>query len=230
MQTAELFPREGYHGRSRVELHGARSKRDHTVDKRVVLLLEVHHVTEHVGLGVVLVEHGLVKERSGSGKTSDRGSDALGRHLQLLREGVKNLGLNGGLTLDSAKHVDDIGQIKRTDTFVKGNTDSFVVNFSEVDTSLDRSGVDVGSGYTGARNVNGKGIKEGLVDGGEAEGSKGFREDSGEGVDLAGNSAKTFGPVVDGVHGGHVGEKSLGSAHVGSGLLTSNVLLSGCDG
>lgn len=90
--------------------------------------------------------------------------------------------------------------------------------------------MDVRSGYTGARNVNGKGVKEGLVDSGEAEGSKGIREDSGEGVDLAGNSAKTFGPVIDGVHGGHVGKKSLGSADVGSGLLTSDVLLSGCAG
>lgn len=49
-------------------------------------------------------------------------------------------------------------------------------------------------------------------------------------MNLAGNSAKTFRPVVDGVHGGHVGEKSLCSTDVGSSLFTSNMLLSGYDG
>lgn len=49
-------------------------------------------------------------------------------------------------------------------------------------------------------------------------------------MDLARNSAKTFRPMVDGVHGGHVGEKSLGSTDVGSGLFTSDMLLSGYGG
>lgn len=85
-----------------------------------------------------------------------------------MSEGIENLGLNSGLAFDSVKHVNDIGQIKRTDALVKSDTDSLVVNLPEIDTSIDRSSVDIGSGYTGAGNVNGKGVKEGLVDSGEA--------------------------------------------------------------
>ena len=51
--------RERNHGRGRVELHRARSEGDHGVDEREILALEVVDVPEHLGLGVVGVEHGL---------------------------------------------------------------------------------------------------------------------------------------------------------------------------
>lgn len=53
VDASEARHGEGDHGRRRVELHRARSERDHGVDEREVLALEVVDVPQHLGLGVV---------------------------------------------------------------------------------------------------------------------------------------------------------------------------------
>ena len=49
-------------------------------------------------------------------------------------------------------------------------------------------------------------------------------------VHPAGDLRQSFGSVVHGVGGGHVGEQHLGGADVGGGLLTTDVLLAGLQG
>ena len=50
-------------------------------------------------------------------------------------------------------------------------------------------------------------------------------EHAGHGVHALGDLLEPLGAVVDGVHGGHVGEQGLRRADVGRGLLAADVLL-----
>ena len=61
VQVGELGPRDRLHLRRGVELHRARPKRDHRPVEGEVLVGQPSQVAEHLVLGVVSVEHGLVQ-------------------------------------------------------------------------------------------------------------------------------------------------------------------------
>ena len=57
VDVRELGPGDGLHLSSRVQLHGARTQRNHGAVKCQVLISEVTQVAHHLGLGAVLVEN-----------------------------------------------------------------------------------------------------------------------------------------------------------------------------
>ena len=244
VQTAKLFPRKRHHRRRRVELHRARSEGDHAVDERVVLFLQMHHVSQHVGLGVMLVEDRLGEEGAFSREMPDRRLERLGGEVELASEGVERVGLDLALALDAVKDVDNVGEVERSDRLVEGDADSLVVDFAEVDTGIDRGFVDLCRREAGGRHVDGESVKVGLVEDSESEGLERRGEHAGKRVHLACDTTETGRTVVNGVHGGHVGEERLPGhvsctpqiteqqdsrrAHVRRRLLTTDVLLTSC--
>ena len=80
MDVRELGPGDRDHLARRVELHGARAQRDHRAVERQVLVGEAAQVAQHLGLGVVAVEHRVREER----RACARG--AAGTRFELVRD------------------------------------------------------------------------------------------------------------------------------------------------
>ncbi len=75
MDPPELRPGDRNHLRGRVQLHRARAERDHRPVEREVLVGEPPEVAEHLGLGVMPVEHRMRKDLRRPGQ-ADRDPDA----------------------------------------------------------------------------------------------------------------------------------------------------------
>jgi hypothetical protein len=63
MDSAELRPGHREHLGRRIQLHGARAQRNHRRGERQILVLEALEIPEHLGFGVIAVEHGVREER-----------------------------------------------------------------------------------------------------------------------------------------------------------------------
>lgn len=217
--------RDGKHLGGGVELHGARTQRDHGVHQRDILGLEEVDVSQELRLSVVLVEDGLLKV----GRLSLEGRG------DLVVEELGRIRLESGLELGLryTEALDKVAKALQGHTLVQGEADLVLSNPAEVD-ALERSLlVDLGDGLWGS--LEGNSIEQNravLADAVGVELELALLEDealskTGLAPDILGNGLETLGSVVDGVKGRHVGQKSLSSADVASGLLSSNVLLTG---
>src|SRR5690606_7722162 len=66
MNLRKLRPGDRKHLGGGVEFHGARAKRNHRSGEREVARFEPLDVAEHLGLGVVAVEDGVLEEFAGA--------------------------------------------------------------------------------------------------------------------------------------------------------------------
>ena len=87
-----------------------------------------------------------------------------------------------------------------------------------MEVSLDGGGVYAGDG-NGIEEVPGHELLSGILDGLCKGGS--------ERVDALGNGLEALRAVVDGVHGGDIGQQRLRSTNIGGSAFTANVLLAG---
>ena len=145
----------------------------------------------------------------------DRLSQELGSPLELLRQEARLSQTSGAQSrsrsdlhellrsdgLSSSGLDEDVGQSEEIDdsnTLVEGDSDGGSVDSSKVDPGVVGDGVK-SLGSSGGGGGDREGVEEVLVlDGvrGGGDGNENLLEDVGEGVDLGGNSSKTFGTVV----------------------------------
>jgi hypothetical protein len=200
------------------------SERDHGVNEREILALEVVDVSEHLGLGVVGAVRAKTSLESDASKNcgerrlnslEDRLSQILAGPPELLREeaclperGAAQSSF--GRELDKLLRSDRLSsrsldedvregeEIHETDTFVKSHSDGGVVDAAKVDLGIVGDRVKLG-GSPGSGGRDGERVEEVGVDdrvGGGREGGEGLLEDVGEGVNLGGDSSKALGSVV----------------------------------
>jgi hypothetical protein len=208
-----------------VELHGARTQRDHGVHERNILGLEVVDVSQKLGLGVVLVEDGLLEV---AGLSLERSGD-------LIVEELGFVGLKSGVEIGfrNTKDLDEVTEALKGDALVEREANLVISDAAEVDALGISLLVNLGNSLR--RALESDSIEKNraiLAETLSVELELALLEnealsETGLAPDILSNSLETLGTVVDGVESRHVGKKSLGSADVAGGLLTSNVLLSG---
>jgi hypothetical protein len=219
--------RDGKHLGGGVELHGAGTQRNHGVHQRNILGLEEVDVSQELSLSVVLVEDGLLKV----------GGLSLEGRGDLVVEELGGVGLKSGLELGlrDTEALYKVAKALQGHALMQGEADLVLSNPAEVD-ALERSLlVDLGDGLGGG--LEGDSVEQDgavLTETVGVELELALLEDealskTGLAPDVLGNGLETLGSVVDGVKGRHVGQKSLGSADVAGGLLSSNVLLTGLE-
>jgi hypothetical protein len=234
VEGRELGPGDGEHLSGGVELHGARSEGDHGVGKRQILGLEVVDVTEHLSLGVVLVEDGVLEVSRGSLESLGDGSGSSRGDLQVLSNLNKHLlPLQAARNLDSEgrKSSQDILKILHRNSLVHGNGNTLGVKNTKVD-SVPLS--DLCADILSILNLDRNSVEESTLSVGtsvdlESHTASTFSQDHGQRVNTLSNRLQPSGSVVDSVHSAHVCKKSLSGTDVGSSLLTTNVLLTGLE-
>lgn len=224
MDVAELGPGDRDHLGGGVQLHGAGTERDHRVGEREILVLEAVDVTEHLGLGVVRVEDlvGQVLGGTDEALIEDLGGARLG-DVQLVGDAEEV----GGRGTIAGENLDELLQLGLVDGLVKGDTDGLGIKLADVDTGSEGL---LDEGISTTLDLDGQGVKEALVLDLVTSLLDSLGKDDGHVVDALGDLLDTSRSVVDGIEGSHVGEEGLGSADVGGGLLTTNVLLTGLEG
>ncbi|KAK1244515.1 hypothetical protein MKX07_003314 [Trichoderma sp. CBMAI-0711] len=225
------------HLRGAVELHGAGAEGDHGVDQGQILGLEVVHVAQHLRLAVVGVEDGVGEEL---GLSSDGLWQALDELLRGLREsllpvlgGDIEVGVAVVLVGNRLEGLDDANiELEGKGGGHGQNKLVGLPGLAAADALIHELAAQ-GPADNGVVKVEGDGVGEDLAVGVDGAGRDVEAVVLGGGLDHAGVSQvvdghlpQLLGAVVDGVHGRHVGQKSLGSADVARGLFSSNVLLS----
>jgi hypothetical protein len=214
---------DGKHLSGGVELHGARAQGNHRVDERNILGLKVVDVSQKLGLGVVLVENGLLKV---TGLSLERGGDLVVEELGLV-------GLKSGIEigLGNAKDLDKVAEALERDTLVKREANLVLGNASKINALGISLLVSLCNSLR--RALEGHSVEENrsiLANTVSVELELALLKDealskSGLAPDVLSNGLKTLGTVVDSIESRHVGKKSLSRADVAGGLLASNVLL-----
>ena len=219
-----------------VQLHGARSQRNHGVDQRQILGLEVVHVSEHLSLAVVGVENWVSQELGlAANRLREAVEDVLGALLvTLLPELGSSLNINVGLVLggNSLEGLDNADECLHVECG-RNSQDNLAVGPSLTGTDallVQLTAESLADNGVGEANCNRIGENAAF---GVDRGSDNVqavvlscRLDHASVAEVAdGHFTELLRSVVDCVHGRHVGEKSLGSADVAGSLLTSNVLL-----
>ena len=207
----ELRPGDGFHLGRGVQLHGARTQRDHGAVQGQVAVREAADVAQQLGLGAVRVEHRVLQVVGGA---LDGGVQA-----ERLPAGVASHG--------RAERGDDVGDDARRRGLIGGDADGVGVDGAQVD-ALGVGGRD--DFRCPARHGDGDGVEEGGVQHVQAGGLQRGGDGLGVAVDGLGDRLQPVGAVVDGVEGGHDGQQRLGGADVGRGLLAADVLLAGLQG
>lgn len=219
VNIAELRPGQRNHAAGAIELHRAATQRDHGVDKTEVLGGQVVNVSEHLGLGVVLVEDRVGQDFGGALQVgSDSGP---GGFCQVGKCDERLVGC-------SRENVDQIDQLLRCNTFVESDPDAALVDLSKVDSSSDGGGVDSLGAGDGASDIKSKGIEVGGIESFEAERLDRGLENLCEAVDFVGDAMKAVWSVIYRVHGSHVSKERLCGADVAGSLFTTNMLLTSC--
>ncbi|CAH0038163.1 unnamed protein product [Clonostachys rhizophaga] len=208
---------DGKHFGGGVELHCAGAERDHGVDEGEILVTKVVDISQKLGLRVVLVEYGVLEEGGLALEVGGDGRVGIESTVQTL--------LNGGIEilLSHVEALEKLAQALQRDTLVKRESQLGLTDLAQVD--VEERGLLV--------SLEGQGVEEdGAIvsetGGGELEVALACDKilcQAGLGPNILGNGLETFGAVVDGVEGAHVGQQSLGGADVAGGLLTANVLL-----
>ena len=207
VQSGELRPGDGLHLGGRVELHRARSERDHTAIKRVVIVGEVLEIAHHRRLGAVRVEHRMGEVLAGAQQVR-RDPVELVRHRvvdELLAEDAR----------DGAHVIESRGLVCR---------ELHMIVVDEMDEIAGRMGPLHHSRGTRL------GVQcDGVEEVGRVDRVTGLRRGPGKHVSEACHSGcdllESLRAVVDGIHGRHDGEQHLGGADVRRGLVATDVLL-----
>ncbi len=174
------------------------------MDERQVAVLELLEVAEHLVLGPVALERGVVEE---AGRAGQRAVVA----------GAVGLGHER-----AAEGVDEVGEVGVGDGLVERDPDRPVGVAPEVDRVLVAGERDH---VLAVAQADAQGVEKGAVDDLVA----GRLERPGQpprlAVDVLGDGRQPVGPVVDGVEPGDVGQEHLGRADVARRLLAADVLL-----
>jgi hypothetical protein len=206
-----------------VELHCAGAKRNHGVNEGDILGLEVVDVSKELGLGVVLVEDRLLEV---AGLSLERSRDLVIEEGSLIRRKSRlELGLR------NAKGLDEVTEALKGDTLVKREANLVLSNTAKVNVLRLSVLVNLGNGLR--RSLESDSIEKNRTILAETLSVKlelALLKDqalgkTGLAPDILSNGLKTLRTVVDSVESRHVGKKSLSSADIAGGLLTTNVLL-----
>ena len=119
-----------------------------------------------------------------------------------------------------------VGHVGQAHGLVQRHQHARVVQAAQVD-ALARGAGQRGVGRCGIREAVDQGVEPGGVLGGECSGLflHAGSQQPGHAVGAQRNAAQSFGAVVDGVEGRHVGQQGLGGADVAGGLVAADVLL-----
>ena len=117
VEVGELGPRDRLHLRRGVELHRARPKWDHRAVEGQVLVGEASQVPEHLVLGVISLEHGLVQVVVGRAAVS--------------RPSGASSGWSGRCAPNAASARSTTSEARR---LVEGEADAAVVDATEIET------------------------------------------------------------------------------------------------
>ena len=221
----EFRPGDGFHLGGGVELHRARAQRDHRPVQCEVSVGQGAQVAHHRGLGAVGAEDGVGEEfgvavefrvecgfRNGVGS---EGSRRGGREVRVIDPGVDAEGFEQTVGIG-----DRVG-------FAEGDSDRGVVDDADVVSGL----VGHVTGGFGVGDAQCHGVEELPGENlGAGGGVRGLREGLSEPVDAGGDAGQADGTVVDGVHGGDVGQQRLRGADVARRLLAADVLFAGLQG
>merc|ERR1711937_1020216 len=216
MNVGEFSPGDWHHLSGGVQLHGTGAQWNHRMAQGKILRLKSRQISEHLVLGMIGVENWMSQEvRSSLESTNiviNLSSKGLGseRSRASRQDGEKHIDiLEGGSLIKSNR---DVAGIQHTNVVVllnSGSNHSSGLSFSNVDRDSveEEVGLDTHSHLLGT-----------------------VSHDSSEAMHSTSDFLQTFRSVVDGVHSGNVGKESLGSANVGRGLLSSDVLFTGLHG
>ena len=221
MHLGEFRPGDGKHLGGGVELHGARAQGDHGVCQGQVLGLQVTDVAKHLGLRVVGVEY---RVRQILGSTLEVGGNW----------GNSNAFTQADFTL--GEDLQDFPQLLSSNGLIQGDSNLRGIVAAEVNTVL-TSGVDHCIGFLAVGQLHGDRVENNTaicsvrLDGNiVSKCNQLLTENIGDRHDTLSNSLQASRSVVDGIHGGHVGQKSLSGTDVAGGLFTANVLLTSLQG
>ena len=210
----ELGPRHRNHLGGGVELHGAGTQRDHRLHQAQVLGLKLRHVTQHAGLGVVLVEHLRFQEVAPAEVALGQPRGRLRRRFPLLHRNPEHL--------QQLPHIVTAGGLVHRDVQLTAG------RAAEIDAALRRRPLDL-VGPAGV-NAHPEGVEKAPGRQREAAVSEAVRQMGGAAVDPRRDVPETRGAVVDGVHGGHHRQQHLRRADIAGGLLPADMLLAGLQG
>ncbi|KAH9400114.1 hypothetical protein TYRP_001671 [Tyrophagus putrescentiae] len=190
-------------------------QRNHRVDQRDVLVLQLFHVPNQIRLTVVLVEERVHKEGRPAGHRPTHQRTAL-------RPGLVVHHLFRLLTL---KDPEEVGNVLVGDGLVEGDADVVAVRVvAQVDALRLRPGPrPLDDGHLDFERVKGI-VGEHPVDAGLLDAPRQVHRLL---VNVLGDGLQPLRAVVDGEHGAHVGEQRLRRADVRGGLVAANVLLAG---
>ena len=216
MHVRKRWPGDRDHLAGRVQLHRARTQRDHRAVQRQVFVGQAADVAQHLGLGVVVVEHRVRQE------------GAAARHREWQQRGDAALefrDLRCGLA--RGEHRPQRFDVVACRGFVERDGDARGRGLAQVVAGVARglhqcagarAGVDV-------QRVEGAG-----ADQRGAQFLQPRRQHRGIAGHAPRDALQPFGPVVDGVHARHHGRQHLRRADVRGGLLAADVLLAGLQG
>ena len=194
MDRGELRPGDGGHLGSRVELHGARSERDHRPVQRQVAVAEATHVAHHLRLGPVHVEHGM--------------RQVFAFPEQVVRDGGC---FRERLGRVDAERVEHPGEHLERRGLVAGDADLVAADLAKVDAPLLCRGEDA---RLADPDRDGDGVEEVIGLDVRAAGPQRLRERDRHQVHPLRDRPQPRGAVEDGVEGGHHREQGLRRAHV----------------
>ena len=120
----------------------------------------------------------------------------------------------------------DVEEFDGGDAFVESDDDLGGALSAEVETVVKGFEDD----RVGGRDLDAKGVEEGVGKRWEAGQGEVFGEPGGGAVGAAGDGLEALGAVINGVHGGHDGEEDLGGADVAGGFFAPDVLFAGLEG
>jgi hypothetical protein len=213
VDAVEAAPADRHHLARGIQLHRAAAERDHGVAQREVPRLEALDVAQHLGLGVVPVEHRVREVRA--------------RARQRLRDGARRLHADvvqhERQRLVQREDRDEVGHVAQRGGLVERNAEAGGREHPQIDLPRARRIHHPGQGP--ALELDAQRVEEVVVHDAVAQPAQRIRQDHGARMRALRDAAEAARPVVDGVHAGHDGEQHLRRADVAGGLLATDVLL-----
>ena len=204
MNVCELRPGDRLHLSRCIQLHGARTQRNHGAVKRQVLISEVTQVAHHLGLRTVLVENRVLHVVIGT--------------QQLSGQIVLCICLTQGAAQSLNQALEQLLTVRLT----HGNTNTVLVEAADVHASFQslRNQL-VGT----ASSLHHDGIEESIVSDTVARSLQRGSNTSGVSVQAVRDSAQTLRTVVHRVSASNNRQQSLSSTNIRGSLLTADMLL-----
>ena len=209
MNVSNFRPAQRHHFRGGIELHGAGAQGDHRLVEREILGFQPLEVAQHLGFGVIAVEHRLGEKRGFAGERGGPGGRG---------------GVAGRSRRVRAKRGGNRGHVGGGGSLIERNPEVIGIDAAQIDPG-GHGGHE--NGIRLPRHVGDEGVEEGTRLDFHIVCGKGFSQGGGVGVDPAGEVLESFRDVVNRIHRRHHGEQDLGGANVGSGLVAADVLLAG---